>query len=62
MKGEWIECKTGLPPNDVVVETKIDDAQGCRNQGAKLRRYKSLWFTPDKATYVYYTPTHWRPI
>lgn len=55
----WIKCLDALPENNVIVETKIDDSQGCRNV-AKLRRYNSLWFIPDSAMYVYYTPTHWR--
>ena len=59
MNEHWIKVAEQLPPNDVIVETKIDDAKGCRNT-AKLRRYKALWFTPDNAMYVYYTPTHWR--
>lgn len=45
-------------PEDVVVETKIDDAYGCRNV-QKLVRKKRLWFFPDMSMYVYYEPTHW---
>lgn len=61
----WISCAVKLPPKDVVVETKIDDAQGVRNIQA-LKRYRreegcrDLWFTPDGGMYVYYAPTHWR--
>lgn len=55
----WTRMVDRLPPNDAVVETKIDDASGMRNV-AMLRRYKNLWFVPDRSSYVYYTPTHWR--
>lgn len=53
------EWRTDLPPEGVVVETKIDDADGVRNE-QPLQRIGGLWFTPDKAMYVYYRPTHWR--
>jgi len=48
-------------PEHVVVDTKIHDADGARNH-AKLRREGPLWFFPDGSMYVYYTPTHWRPV
>lgn len=57
----WIKTSEELPPEKLIVETKIDDIKGCRNQG-KLYRYKNFWFLPDGSTYVYYTPTHWRYI
>jgi hypothetical protein len=63
----WILCCQQLPPCGEVVMTKIDDAQGCRNEQT-LKRYqrepttRSLWFTPDDAMYVYYDPTHWKPV
>jgi hypothetical protein len=41
--------------------TKIDDADGCRNE-AMLRRRGNLWWTPDGEMYVYYRPTHYRPL
>jgi hypothetical protein len=46
-------------PENVVVQTKIHDEQGERNV-TKLKRSGRLWFVPDGALYVYYTPTHWR--
>lgn len=61
---DWQPIETA--PVGVVVDTKIDDANGVRNQ-AKLRKYqrdnttRPLWFFPDGSMYVYYTPTHWRP-
>jgi hypothetical protein len=58
----WTACANELPPIGVVVETKIDDADGCRNE-QQLKRGGNgrLWFYPDGSMYVYYTPTHWRP-
>lgn len=47
-------------PEGVVVQTKIDDGRGVRNEGKLLRRGR-LWWLPDGTMYVYYTPTHWRP-
>lgn len=57
---EWIDCNMELPPINVVVNTKIDDRHGVRNE-TTLKRGGNLWFTPDGEMYVYYTPTHWRP-
>lgn len=56
---EWIKTSCKLPPEETVVETKIDDSKGCRNV-QKLKRRGRLWFSPDGSMYVYYTPTHWR--
>lgn len=57
MNREWHEIK--LAPANEIVETKIDDEHGARNQ-ALLKRQGSLWFFADGSMYVYYTPTHWR--
>lgn len=57
----WIACDELLPPDGAVVFTKIDDADGCRNE-QPLKRQGRLWFFPDGSMYVYYTPTHWRKI
>lgn len=58
---DWIETKKNQPEEHVVVETKIDDVNGCRNE-QKLYRQGGLWFIPDGSMYVYYRPTHWRSI
>lgn len=49
-----------MMPRGSVGLTKIDDAKGARNI-QKLKRDSNcdLFWTPDGATYVYYTPTHW---
>lgn len=56
---DWISISSGLPKEGVVVDTKIDDENGLRNE-QKLKRMKSLWFFPDDSMYVYYRPTHWK--
>lgn len=59
---EWVETKwNNLPPDGVVVMTKIDTwKEGKRNE-QPLKRQGTLWFLPDGSMYVYYTPTHWKP-
>lgn len=48
-------------PDRIVVETKIDDEDGLRNEQRLMRR-GNLWWLPSGEMYVYYTPTHWRSI
>ena len=55
----WISTTQSLPETGVVVDTKIDNEKGCRNE-TKLMRQGNLWFFPDGSMYVYYTPTHWK--
>jgi hypothetical protein len=55
---EWQPIETA--PKGVVIMTKIDDADGCRNE-QELKRDGNLWWLPDGSMYVYYRPTHWRP-
>ncbi len=57
----WTACADKLPANGIEVETKINDSNGCRNE-QNLKRGGNLWFHPDMSMYVYYTPTHWRPL
>ena len=64
MKGrnvsEWKLTARELPPKNLVVDTKIDDAKGLRNE-QQLKFSSNLWWLTDGSMYVYYTPTHWRP-
>jgi len=55
----WVACAKEKAPEGVLVETKVHDARGERNV-QNLTRRGNLWWTPDGAMYVYYTPTHWR--
>ncbi len=58
---EWLPITAELPQDNIAVETKIDSGMVERNV-AKLVRQGRLWFFPDISMYVYYQPTHWRPI
>ncbi len=58
---EWNETRLVKPEDGVVVETKVDDEHGCRNEQS-LVKDGNLWFFPDRSMYVYYRPTHWRPL
>lgn len=48
-------------PTDTPVLTRIDDERGERNVTTLVRKGR-LYFFPDQAMYVYYQPTHWRPL
>lgn len=56
---EWQPYDTA--PDGIAVMTKIEDTCGTRNEQL-LKRRGNLWFFPDDSMYVYYTPTHWKPI
>lgn len=58
---DWIEISADMPPNGTTVMTKIDDKDGQRNVAA-LTRQSGLWYFPDASMYVYYRPTHFRPL
>lgn len=57
----WTAVADQLPPESVVVLTKIDDEFGVRNE-QPLKRNGLLWFFADGSMYVYYAPTHWKPM
>ena len=56
---DWITMAKELPPDGLVVDTKIDNDKGIRNE-QQLVRQGNLMFFPDYSMYVYYAPTHWR--
>lgn len=56
---EWQPTSTA--PDRELVMTRIDDERGIRNE-QPLKRHGNLWFFADASMYVYYTPTHWRPL
>jgi hypothetical protein len=55
----WILCSDKLPPENTVVDTKIDDKDGLRNEQS-LQKIGNLWWLASGDMYVYYRPTHWR--
>jgi hypothetical protein len=59
MDNNWISVQQKLPPQNIVVETRVFDGAGERNK-EDLKRVGRLWFFPDSTMYVYYEPTHWR--
>lgn len=58
---EWISVRDKLPAEGELVRTMIQNSKGIHNE-AFLRRKGNLWFLSDGTMYVYYTPTHWKPI
>lgn len=56
--GKWIKVTDEHPPIGVVLNTKIDDHNGVRNE-QYLKYDGRLWWIPDGSMYVYYQPTHW---
>jgi hypothetical protein len=59
MTSEWQTMETA--PVGVEIMTKIHDEHGERNIQALVKR-GGLYWTPDDGMYVYYTPTHWKPV
>ena len=59
LPADWQTIDTA--PEGQKVETKIHDELGVRNQWTLVLR-DGRWFFPDGNMYVYYTPTHWRPV
>lgn len=60
---DWMSINSA--PLDTLVMTKIDDSAGERNvQPMKMTKRsedsRPLWWAGDM--YVYYTPTHWKPM
>lgn len=61
---EWKDIAS--MPEGVACMTKIDDDKGCRNVEVLTKRTR----VPGKTVpmfwaddfYVYYTPTHWKPL
>lgn len=60
---KWQPIETA--PEGEAVMTCIDadrrGPMGIRNIQSLVRK-GSLWFFPDMSMYVYYRPTHWRPL
>ena len=51
-------------PENELVMTKVDYGKGIRNEHPMMRRGRLWWINPGEMNemYVYYTPTHWRPL
>lgn len=65
-RDEWHPIESA--PEDVEIMTKIDDERGERNVQSLVKRTRipgetrPLFWFPDLSMYVYYTPTHWKPM
>lgn len=55
----WYKVDVNPPPEETVIDTKIDDEKGVRNHQHLVWR-GGIWWVADGRTYVYYSPTHWR--
>jgi len=53
----WKQVDLNTPQN-VELNTKIDDANGVRNEQTMVLK-GNLWWFPDGSMYAYYSPTHW---
>ena len=60
--GKEIWHPIATAPEGVAVMTKIDDGNGLRNEQPLTRRGNLWWTDAPSAMYVYYQPTHWRPL
>jgi hypothetical protein len=49
-------------PEGTAVDTCIDAGTPKQRNEQSLVRKGRLWFFTDMSMYVYYTPTHWRPL
>lgn len=56
---DWQPIDTA--PDRVLVETKVHNERGEHNVQPLIKRGR-LWFVEDGSMYVYYDPTHWRPL
>jgi len=61
MSMEWTKTKDKHPEKGQTVQTKIDDSLGLRHE-KNLVYHSNLWWDEDFNMYVYYEPTHWKPL
>lgn len=54
----WTQIEFLPAPENTILNFKIDDEHGCRNE-CKLIRKGNLYWLPDNSMYVYFIPTHW---
>ena len=54
----WVLINSLQPPENKVINYKIDDEKGCRNE-CQIIKKGNLYWLPDNSMYVYFTPTHW---
>ncbi len=57
----WIATADRLPTQGEIVATKVVH-DGKESMHARLRLVGALWFHATDDFYMYYDPTHWRPL
>lgn len=55
----WIATKNRTPPENQIVETKIDNEKGLRKH-LYLVYHEGQWWQPDMSVRVHHTPTYWK--
>lgn len=58
----WISVEDKRPEEGVPVKTKIVGRGGAERNVQNLTRRGNMWWLEDMSMYVYYTPTHWKPL
>jgi hypothetical protein len=59
---DWTGTADELPPQGLVVDTKIHGPGEVPHNLQPLMRRGNLWFLPDGSMCVYHTPSHWRRV
>jgi hypothetical protein len=57
---KWVALTEFQPPDGLLVETKIDDDKGIRNQCNLVRKGSLFFVNENLSMYIYDSPTHWR--
>ena len=57
----WYSIAENPPTPNKYYNTRIDNRGGIRNE-ALLYFDGKMWWTKDRKTYIYYTPTHYSHI
>ena len=59
--GIWIETANYLPPEDELVETKVDEPPSCYNL-IKLKLVNNVWLYENNTPFEGRQPTHWHTL
>ena len=57
----WISCLIQKPEEGKIVQTCVVSNNGIHNEQPLIRK-GNLWFHEDMGMYVYYNPSHWKPL
>ena len=59
MNNPWNNLQVIQPKDGILVDTKVDDGHGIRNEQPLIKK-GNLWWDKEETMQVYYTPTHWK--